>query len=63
MDKGEGAEFQGKTLQEIDVQLEVLNNEVPEASDNDSGKSEIKIRYEITWFLPILIMLILFFRM
>lgn len=33
MDKGEGAEFKGKTLEEIDVNLEILNKNAETSSD------------------------------
>ncbi|CAH0563123.1 unnamed protein product [Brassicogethes aeneus] len=35
MDKGEGAEFQGKTLEEIDIQLENLEKKRPLNEDSD----------------------------
>ncbi|KAK5647985.1 hypothetical protein RI129_002877 [Pyrocoelia pectoralis] len=45
MDKGKGAEFQGKALEEIDVQLERLNEESSEKMDSDiESNNEEKIQ-------------------
>ncbi|KAJ8958072.1 hypothetical protein NQ314_006467, partial [Rhamnusium bicolor] len=42
MDKGEGADYQGKTLEEIDIHLENLNEENPERMDSDTGTSNVE---------------------
>lgn len=38
MEKGEGGEYKGKTLEEIDVQLECLNEEKHTDIYSDNGK-------------------------